>query len=180
MHTSRPVPTIAVLATAIAVASCGKSTVSPAAYVKSVCTAVAPFERDVATRSSALDVTHISNPAQGKKALQGFLSAAATDAGTAVSRIKAAGTPDVSNGKSIESGISGAFGQLQGVLQSAASEAATLPTDSPSKFGQAAQALGTKVRTSLSSIGSSLTALRNPDLEKAARKEPSCQSLGGG
>jgi hypothetical protein len=181
MHTLRPVPIIAALVLTIALAGCNKkSTVSPAAYVKSVCTAVGPFERDVATRSSALDVAHITKPQQGKVALQGFLSAAASDAGSAVSKIKSAGTPNVSNGKNIASGISGAFGQLQGVLQGAASQAGTLPTDSPGKFRTAAQALGTRVRSSLSSIGASLTGLRNPDLEKAARKEPSCQSLGGG
>ena len=181
MHTPRPVPTIAAVATAIVVAGCGaKNEVSPAAYVKSVCTAVGPFERDVATRSSALDVAHITNPKQGKIALQGFLSASASDAGSAVSKIKSAGTPNVSNGKNIASGISGAFGQLQGVLQGAASQAGTLPTDSPGKFKTAAQSLGSRVRSSLSSIGASLTGLRNPDLEKAARKERSCQSLGGG
>ena len=178
MHTPRPVPTIAAVATAIVVAGCGaKNEVSPAAYVKSVCTAVGPFEGATVRVDSA---GRITNPKQGKTALQGFLSAAASDAGSAVSKIKSAGTPNVSNGKNISSGISGAFGQLQGVLQGAASQAGTLPTDSPGKFKTAAQSLGSRVRSSLSSIGASLTGLRNPDLEKAARKERSCQSLGGG
>ena len=169
MHTPRPVPTIAAVATAIVVAGCGaKNEVSPAAYVKSVCTAVGPFERDVATRSSALDVAHITNPKQGKTALQGFLSAAASDAGSAVSKIKSAGTPNVSNGKNISSGISGAFGQLQGVLQGAASQAGTLPTDSPGKFKTAAQSLGSRVRSSGVSWASWASSQRSRALTSAS------------
>ncbi len=38
--------------------------------------------------------------------------------------------------------------------------------------------LGTNVRNSMNSIGSSLSTLKSPDLETAAKKEAACQNLG--
>jgi hypothetical protein len=171
-----------VLAAALALSACGGSSssgVSPAAYVKSICQAVGPFEKDVQARSSALDLSTIKNPAQGKQALQGFLSAVVTDTGTAVNKLKAAGAPDVSNGKQISAAIINAFTQLGRALGQASSSASNLPTSSASAFKTAANSLGANVRTSMTSIGAGLNGLKSPALETAAKKEPACQHLGG-
>jgi hypothetical protein len=171
-----------VLAISAALAGCGGSSsssgVTPAAYVKSICQAVGPFEKDVQARSSALDLSTIKSAADGKQALQGFLTAIASDTDGAVSKLKAAGSPNVSNGTKISAAIVNAFSQLKGALTKAAAQAGSLPTNSPSAFKTAAQALGTSVRTSMSTIGSSLSGLKSADLEKAAKSEPSCQNLG--
>ncbi len=171
-----------VLATSVALSACGGSSsssgTSPAAYVKSICNAVGPFEKDVQTRSTSLNLGKIKSAAEGKTALQGFLSAVAADTDTAVSKLKAAGSPDVSNGKQISTAIVGAFTQLKTALGSAASQAGSLPTTSPAAFKTAANTLGTNVRTSMSGIGSSLSGLKSPALESAAKKEPACQHLG--
>ena len=48
--------------------------VSLRAYVHAVCAAIAPFQRTVESRSSALDLSGIRVPANGKQALQSFLT----------------------------------------------------------------------------------------------------------
>jgi hypothetical protein len=172
----------AVLASCVALAACGGSSGSsgttPAAYVKSICQAVGPFEKDVQNRSNSLNLSTIKSPAEGKKALQDFLNSVGTDTDTAVTRLKSAGAPSVNNGKQISSAIVNAFSQLRAALGQAASSASSLPTTSAAAFKTAADALGTNVRTSMSSIGSSLSGLKSPALEQAAKKEPTCQRLG--
>lgn len=170
------------LSTAAVLAGCGGSSgsskVTPASYVKSVCSAVAPFEKDVQSRSSALNLTTVNSPAQGKRALQGFLTAVASDTDQTVSKIKSAGTPDVSNGKAIQSAMVSAFTQLQSAMHHAATQANNLSTSSPAAFKAGADSLGGTVRSSITGIGSTLNGLKNADLEKAASSEPACKALG--
>jgi hypothetical protein len=150
------------------------SKVSPAAYVKSVCSAISPLERDVVTRSSALN-TPATDATHAKQTLQGFLTAVALDAEHALTRIKAAGTPDIANGKAVAGTIVDAFTQLRDAMRAAVTKSNSLPTDSAASFKTAAQALGTTVKGSLNNIDP--TGFRNPDIEKAAAKEPACKSL---
>jgi hypothetical protein len=176
----RPLALVA-LAVAVVLAGCGSSgssDVSPATYVKSVCSAIGPFEKQVQSRSSALNLASIKSAAQGKAALHEFLSAVAADTDHAISQLKAAGVPNVSNGKAISTGIVDAFTQVRSALTNAANKATSLPTASPQAFKTAAAALGTGVQASMSRIGSSLGSLKSPTLEKAASKEPSCKSIG--
>jgi hypothetical protein len=158
--------------------SSSSSSVSPAVYVKAICSAVGPFEKDVQARSSALDLSTIKSAQEGKTALQGFLKAIAADSQTAVNRLKAAGDPDVDKGKQIQAAIVSAFTKLNSAMQQAAKSADQLPTNSPDAFRNAANALGTTVRNSMGGIGSSLNGLKSQALEQAAAKEPSCQSIG--
>ncbi len=173
-------------ATALAIAvlaGCGSSGsssgVTPAAYVKSICTAVAPFEADVVKRSNQLNVTTLANAEQGKKAIQGFLSAVASDTDQTISKLRAAGTPNVSNGKQLGDTVVSAFTELKAAVGHALNQANALPTSNPEAFKKAATELGNSVRTSMSGIGASLGKLKSPELEKAAAKEPACTSLGG-
>jgi len=171
------------LAATLALPACGgssSSTVSASAYVKSICQSVGPFEKDVQARSNALNLSSVTSPAQGKQALQGFLGAIASDTNQAVDKLKAAGTPNVSNGKQISTAIVGAFTQLHTALSNAVTSADALPTDSAQSFRTAAVNLGTTVRNSMNGIGSSLSGLKSPALETAAKKEPACQTLNGG
>ncbi len=173
--------TISLLAVSATLTACGGSSssgTSPEAYVKSICNAVGPFEKDVQARSSALNLSSIKSATEGKTALQGFLNAVAADTDQAVTKLKAAGVPNVNNGKQIQTAIVTAFSQLKTALQQAATSAGSLPTGSPEAFKIAAQALGKSVQTSMSSIGGSLAGLKSSALEAAAKKEPACQNLG--
>jgi hypothetical protein len=164
---------------AIGVAGCGggSSSVSARAYVRAVCSAVGPFEQKVAARSDALNPQSIKSPLQGKSALQGFLGAIAGDTGTALSKLRAAGTPNVSHGAKIASTIVAAFVQLNTAMTAAAKKADALPTDSPAAFQAGANTLGTTVRNSMNGIGASLSELRSPALQQAAVKETACSRL---
>jgi hypothetical protein len=171
------------VALALALGACGGSSgssgVSPAAYAKSICTAVVPFERDVATRSDALNLATIKSAADGKTALEGFLTAIAADTSTAVTQLKAAGVPSVTNGKRIAAGIVSTFSKLDVALNSAAAQAKTLPTSSPQAFKTAAATLGGSVRSSMGNIAGSLSGLNSAQLEAAAKKVPACHTLSG-
>jgi hypothetical protein len=190
MH-RRPLRTaLAVLAVAALLSACGgggsggssgssSSDVSAADYVKAICTAVGPFEKDVAARSNELNSAKLTSAAQGKKAVQGFLTAVSTDTNQALTKLQAAGTPNVSNGKEISTTIVAAFKQLKTAIGTALTQAKNLSTSSPQAFQKGATALGGTVQSSLSGISTSLGKLKSADLEKAASKEPACTSLNG-
>ena len=155
--------------------SSGSSKVSAGTYVKSVCSAISPLERDVVTRSSALNNSTATNATEAKRTLQGFLKAIEQDSEHAVSQIRAAGTPDISGGKTVSGAIVKTFSELRDAMKAAVTKSHALPTSSASSFNSAAQALTTSVRGSLNNIDAS--GLTNPALEKAASKEPACKSL---
>jgi uncharacterized phage infection (PIP) family protein YhgE len=172
----------AALAAVFALAACGgssSSTVTPAAYVHAVCQAVGPFESDVVKKSAALNLSNINSPAQGKTALQGFLTSVSNDTKQALNKLKAAGTPNVKNGKQIANAISGAFAQLDTTMTGAVKQAQALPVNNVTAFKAGAQKLGTTVRTSMSNIGTNLSSgtLKSPQLEQAAAKDGTCKSL---
>jgi hypothetical protein len=184
MRGRKTVGLVCVLVISITLTACGgsgSSGVSPATYVKSICQAIGPFEQSVQSRSTALkNLTGVKSPAQGKQLLQNFLNAVASDTDTALTKLKAAGSPSVSNGKQVSQAVVGAFTQLKSALQKAAASAGSLPTTSPEAFRAAAVQLGSSVQTSMTGIGSSLSNLKSSDLESAAKKEPACQSLASG
>ncbi len=170
---------------AAAIAGCGSSSgsgsaVSAKTYVNAICNAVAPFEKDVVARSSALDLTTVKGPAQGKVALQGFLTAIAGDTDAAVTKLKSAGTPNVKDGKQIATAIVGAFTQLSTAMHGAVTESKSLSTTDANAFRTGATKLGNDVRGSMSNIGTNLQSntLKSSELQKAAASAPACKSLG--
>lgn len=171
---------VVALAAVVICAGCGSSKpkgTSADQYVRGVCSAITSLEHDVATGTSARKNSTASNAAQAKKAEQAVLTAVAKASDRAVSRIKAAGTPDIPGGKAVAGTIVNAFTEVRNAMRSAAVKAGSLPTDSPAHFTAAARELVTSVRNSLNNIDAS--GLSNPDLERAAVNEPACKSLSG-
>ena len=175
---------LAIAIGAVALAACGASSpsgVSPASWVRSVCGAVGPFRQDVVSRSSTLDLATFKNAAQSKRALEQFLEAVQADATSALHKLRGAGTPSVANGKAIGAAVVDAFARVQGTMRGAVGQARALPTSSPAALRSAARALGLEVRSSLSSFPSlSSSALRSPQIDQAAGKEPACKSISTG
>jgi hypothetical protein len=165
-----------------ALAGCGgssSSSVSPATYVKAVCSALGPFEKDVQSRSAALqNLPQSKTAAQRKSILQGFFAAVVGDSNTAVSKLKAAGSPSVKNGPKIESAIVLVFTRFGTAATAASTKANALPTTSLSAFQTAANALNSSFTTSMSGIGAGVSGLKSPELDAAEKKEPSCKSIG--
>lgn len=169
---------ICALTLAWGLAACGGSssgTVSATRYAKAFCEAVRPFETDLSGLSSAFSRDAGGTPARQKAALEKFLGALAGDVRTAVGKLKAAGTPDVSKGAAVASSITDAFSRVGVELSSASQQARSLPTTSLTTLTTAADRLLAGVQTALAGIGSSSTA-RSPALEAAARKVSVCQA----
>jgi hypothetical protein len=163
------------------VAGCGSSSsskVSAGSYVSAVCSAITPLEQDVVSRSSELNNSTATNAAQAKKTLKSFLTAVAQDSDNALSKIEAAGTPDIDNGKTVAGTIVQAFTQLRNAMRNAETKASVLPTGSSAAFKSGAQALGNSVRSALNNIDAS--GLRNRDLEQAASSQQACKKLNSG
>jgi hypothetical protein len=184
MGSRKLVAALVALACSVAVAGCGSSGssssgVSAGTYVKAICTAVGPFEKDVAARSNQLNSAKLSSTQQGKKAVQGFLTAVSADTDQALSKLQSAGTPDVDKGEKLSTTIVTAFKDLKQAIGSALDQAKTLPTTSPQSFKKGANKLGDTVRSSLTGISNSLGKLQSADLAKAAAKEPACTALNG-
>jgi hypothetical protein len=180
MHFPKSSAILAALASAAILSACGSSGssgVSAAAYVKAVCNAVGPFEKDITSRSQSLN-SSLTSAAQGKKLFTDFLTASVNDADQLLTKIKAAGTPNVSNGNKISAAFITVFTRLRNGLAQAQSQAANLPTSSLDAFRTAAQTLAASVQSSMSNIGAGFSGLKSPELEAAAKKEPACQSIG--
>ncbi len=158
--------------------STSDSKVSAGTYVGAVCSAIAPLEKDVVSRSAALKKTTATSAAQAKKNLRGFLAVVEQDSDHALARIQSAGTPDIKNGDAVAGKIVATFTELRDAMQSAVAKAASLPTGSPSSFQTAAQALLASVGSSLNKIDSS--GLSNPDVEKAEASQSACKQLSSG
>jgi hypothetical protein len=176
---------VATTLVAAVVAACGSSsssqsgTVSAQTYVKSLCSAVIPFERAVVSHSALLNQASPQNPQQSKKAVQAFFTAVASDTGKAAQQIRKAGTPNVKNGRRISGAITQAFTRVSGAMSRAAAQSASLPTTSPKAFNNAVTTLSHGFTTSMSDIVQSLRlgALRSPELQKASTKTPACKTL---
>src|SRR5207302_10132790 len=105
-----------------------------------------------ASRSNALNSAKLTSAAQGKKAVQDFLTAVSSDTDQTLSKLQAAGTPDVANGKAISTTIVAAFKQLKNAIGTALTQAKALSTTSPQAFQKGATALGSTVQGSLGGI----------------------------
>lgn len=159
-----------------AIAGCGSSGsgVSAGRYMSSVCTAIGPWVSDVSVKTRQLDLSSKASPQDRKAVTERFLDAVVADSQRAVSQIKAAGTPNINNGKAVAATIVSGFEQLSAAMLQARVQAAKLPTSSEAAFNAATQSLSNSVTGSVSQLGS----LRNPELEKAAARQAACQQLG--
>jgi len=154
------------------------SGVSADFYIQTVCTAVRSWAHEIESRSGSLNVAKITNARQGKAAIQTFLAAAVADTRQATSKLKAAGTPAISGGTQVSSALVSSFAQIETALRQGERKANALPADDPVAFPGAGRALARDVQRALSNIGSGLSGLKSPELEKAAQKEPACVPLG--
>lgn len=160
--------------------SSGSSGPSASTWVASVCNAVVPFQRDLQTRGGALQSSTAKNVTQVKQALQSFMTALVADANAAVSHLSAAGTPNVTDGKTISTALVNAFTTLRDAFVKAQGQVNALPTSSATAFQSAAQGVLVTIRSSVSGLGPSLSGLKSPALDKAAKATPACSSITSG
>jgi hypothetical protein len=175
----------ATAAAVLVLAGCGGSSssssgVSASSYVKSICTAVGTFRTNVQAKVTSLSGQNLSTPAQGKKALEDFLSSVASEADATASKVEGAGTPNVTNGKQIATTLQHAFSGYSTSLKQAESQVSSLNTTSAAAFRAGSQTVTANIRSSLTGLLTSLSALHSTALTSAAKSEPACTSLSGG
>lgn len=174
----------AVAATVVlALAGCGGSSsssasVSPAAYVKSVCTAASSWVQSLRGAIVQLEVgAHgTKSLSRGKQLYVSFVDSLLKATGKVEDQLKAAGTPSVSNGAHLSSELVGAFSAIKSGLAAAAAKARSLPTNSTSSFDAAAAQISQSIRASETKL-SALPLQHSSQLHAAAQKDPTCQRL---
>jgi hypothetical protein len=181
MRTNAKIPTVlATAALAVAVEGCGGSSssgVTPAAYVKSVCTAATNWRNAIQTAGTKLSAgVNTKSLTKAKDEYVAFVNSLVAATTQAENELKSAGAPSVSNGKQISSSLVSIFDAAKGTLSQASSEASALPTSSPHAFESAASKVVTSIRSSLAGM-SSVTPEKNAQLHAAAAKDKTCQSL---
>jgi hypothetical protein len=174
-------PVLVAAVAAVVLAGCGGSSgVSPAAYVKSVCTALTSWRDSVQTAGSVLQTAigtdkHLSL-AQGKTAYVAFVEALLTATTSTETSLKRAGVPAVNGGAQVSTTLVHAFQGAQKALAGAASQASLIPTTSTPAYAAAAGQVTSKIRTALSSM-TAVSPRRNAQLRAAADREPACSAL---
>jgi hypothetical protein len=154
--------------------------VTPASYVKSVCTAAATWKSAIVSAGAKLQSASSSTSLpQTKSDYVQFVGALVTATGRAADQLSSAGTPSVSGGKSIASTLVATFTRAKDSLVQAESEARAIPTTSKSAFNASGGKVQTDVRNSLAQM-SSVTPANNPQLRSAAANDPTCKSLASG
>jgi hypothetical protein len=158
-------------------ASDGKT--SAAAYVTQVCASVGTWLRSLEISSAEIgkQLRPGTTPTRAKQALEGLMASSVADSEHVVSGLRAAGTPEVPNGRPIATAVVSSFEQATTVLQGVETQVKGLPTQDPHAFLAAAQQIGSSGRGSLSSIGTGLASLHSPELQSAAAQSSACKNL---
>jgi hypothetical protein len=151
--------------------------VSATAYVTSLCQAVAPFEKQVASGASALNSKGSSTLAADKARLAGYFAELARDSSGAVGKLDRAGVPDVSGGAAFAAAIRSTFARVNTALSRSQTLAANLSTASAAAFTSGADKLASAVKSSLGQLGSGLSTKKSQALTQAAAKVSACHTL---
>ena len=179
----RPAPRLlaAAIVCVLAIAACGGSSgITPAAYVRSMCTALGNWKTDVQTAGSKLQASGAQSASRpvAKRDYQTFVAALVTATRRTASALHAAGEPSVSDGKRIAEGLARAFDQATSKLTHAESQAGKISTASPSAFQLGASAVTAEIKSALQGIAS-VAPSQSAALRSAAAKDPACRVLRG-
>jgi hypothetical protein len=183
---AKVVAALAAVCVALAGAACGSSSsssgvstakVSATAYATSLCEALAPFDKEVASSSQALEDVGSLSAVKGKTMLVSFLAGLAGDTSAAVNQLRAAGVPEVNGGATFSQAILKTFTNLQGALGRSEKVAQQLSTTSETAFESGAHELATAVKESVGEIGKGLSTKANPALDAAAAKAAACHGI---
>lgn len=172
---------VAGLLAVLLVAACGSSSdVTPAAYVKSMCTALGNWKNTIQSAGVALQSSGASSASRpvAKADYQRFVSALVTATQRAAGELHSAGAPAVSGGKQLANRLNRAFDTATQRLTQAESRAKTIRTDSASSFQLGASNVTTEIKSALQAIAG-VAPGQDSQLRKAAAKEPACQILQG-
>lgn len=177
---------VLVIALALAASGCGGDGggnkvegASPDQWSGDICTAVADWARDLQTRA-AQPPTNARTVADIRAQLVEFISDVVSRTDEMLADVKAAGRPSVEDGDKIARDLLARLQSLRTTLVRARRAVQRLPDD-PSKFGPAAQDLGTSIQKAGGDIGDQIDQLDEKydaeELSKAFNDNPRCSDL---
>jgi hypothetical protein len=154
--------------------------VPPATWVPSVCTSLQQYQQKVTNGSDALttSLTSIKNLKQGRATIVKFLASAVTAAKTAKQQVEAAGSPSVTNGQKIATGLVKALDDSVKLFATSKAKAEKVSIKNQAAF----QKQGTKVGTDLqkaaaglqNGVLATLTLDTSGQISAAATAAPEC------
>ena len=155
----------------------GGSKIAPDAYATAVCSHVKGWLDQIKQRVGDLQkaVSPNTSPSQGKDLIRSYLDGVISDTDDMIDGIKNAGTPDVPNGDQIANTLVSGLEQARSTFQDARSQADSLPTNSRSAFGQAAQQLGSSINSKVNGVQNAFQGINSPQLDQAFNKSSACQ-----
>ncbi len=169
---------IALLA-ALVMAGCGGSSqVKPAAYVRSMCTALGNWRNTIQSAGVALQSSGAAGASRtvAKDDYQRFVASLVTATQRAAKALRSAGTPAVNDGKQVANRLAQAFDTATKRLQQAEAQAKAIKTDSTTSFQLGAASVTTEIRSALEAIAA-VAPGRSSQLRQAAAKDPTCRAL---
>jgi hypothetical protein len=151
------------------------------AWVTQICTAVGTWQRRVTTRSAAMGHLNATSVPQLHDALVNFLAGVVRDTSTLIGQTDHAGTPAVTHGAEIASGVHSGFVKVRTYFTQDLARAKRLSTTDAKSFGEGATAIGASISKQAELIEKSFNDLdgkyRSAELERALNRSPACAGL---
>jgi len=170
---------LAAILVSLLVAGCGGSPrVKPAAYVRSMCTALGNWKNTIQSAGVALQSSGAANASRpvAKADYQRFVSSLVTATRRAASALHSAGIPAVSGGQQLATRLTRAFDTATQRLLEAESRAKAISTTSATTFQLGASSVTTEIKSALQAIAA-VAPGRSAQLRRAAAKDQTCQAL---
>jgi hypothetical protein len=169
------------LLAALLLAGCGGSSqVKPAAYVKSMCTALGNWRNTIQSAGVALQSSGAAGASRpvAKADYERFVSALVIATRRAAGALQSAGTPSVSGGQTLATRLTHAFDTATQRLTRAESQAKSISTDSTTSFQLGASSVTAEIKSALEAIAA-VSPGSSAQLRQAAAKDATCQALQG-
>src|SRR5438270_2212621 len=145
---------LAVVIALLLIAGCGGSSVTPAAYVKSVCSALGNWKNTIQGAAGALESSGASTASRpvAKQDYQRFVAALVTATRHAAAALRAARAPSVAHGQQIAGRLTSAFDRATRGLKKASTDIQAIRTDTGSAFQAGFSTVSTEIRSALEQI----------------------------
>ncbi len=170
--------------TVFASTSAQASTVPAGQWAPKFCAALSSFEAHLTRdgkKAEAVLSGNITSLAAAKTTIADFMGKAVTDADTALSALKHAGTPNAPNGSKISAAFVKGFQNARSLFASARTNAQHLPTKTLSAFESSTQKITSALNKGSAGITASFTDVQTLDksgrVGAAVQAEPTCAFL---
>jgi hypothetical protein len=153
--------------------------VTPAVYVRAMCTAMVDLQATVFQSAEQLQGTISSDdpPEQRLEVARTFLENTIVASEALILQLQVAGVPEGS--EEFANGVREGAESMKSSLEGALAELDQVPLDDEAAFDSAMQSLGDRLNEAISQAFQPLSDLQDPALDEAFAAEPACAQLRG-